>query len=44
MAAVLKSPIVGLDNEELAELQNRELGFSRSAMNAMKEATEGKLY
>ena len=46
MAAVLKSAIVGLDNEELAEIaMTEELNsFSEAAMKQMEEATEGKLY
>lgn len=46
MAAVLKSPIVGLDNEELAEVSLTEEAnsFAEAAMKKMQEATEGKLY
>ena len=46
MAAVLKSAIVGLDNEELAEIAMTEEvnSFSEAAMKQMEEATEGKLY
>lgn len=46
MAAVLKSPIVGLDNEELADISLTEetTSFAESALKQMKEATEGKLY
>ena len=46
MAAVLKSAIVGLDNEELAEITLSEEGssFAEKAMQKMEEATEGKLY
>ena len=46
MAAVLKSPIVGLDNEELADIALTEdtTSFAEAALLQMKEATEGKLY
>ena len=46
MAAVLKSPIVGLDNEELAEVSLTEgvASFSEAALKQMENATEGKLY
>ena len=46
MAAVLKSAIVGLDNEELAEISQTEdvTSFAEAAMKQMEEATEGKLY
>ena len=45
MAAVLKSAIVGLDNEELAEISMREgNSFAEKAMQQMEAATEGKLY
>lgn len=46
MAAVLKSPIVGLSEEELAELRlsDREVPFSRAAYEAMQMAEEGKLW
>ena len=45
MAAVLKSPIVGLDNEELAELSLVEAdGFAQAVCEKMEEAVEGKLY
>jgi len=46
MAAVLKSPIVGLDNEELAEISLTEgtTSFAESAIKQMEEAEEGKLY
>lgn len=46
MAAVLKSAIVGLDNEELAEVSLTEGAncFAEAAMKQMEEATEGKLY
>lgn len=46
MAAVLKSPIAGLDEEELAELRisNREMPFAAAAYEAMEQAQEGKLY
>ena len=46
MAAVLKSAIVGLDNEELAELSLTEdtASFAEAAMKQIEAATEGKLY
>ena len=46
MAAVLKSPIVGLDNEELAELSLTEEchSFAEAALKQMEMAEEGKLY
>ncbi len=46
MAAVLKSAIVGLDNEELAEISMSEDGtsFAEKAMHQMETAMEGKLY
>ena len=46
MAAVLKSAIVGLDNEELAEISLTEdvNSFAEAAMKQMEEATGGKLY
>lgn len=46
MAAVLKSPIVGLDNEELADISLTEeaTSFAEAALKQMTEATEGKLY
>ena len=46
MAAVLKSAIVGLDNEELAEISMEEEGasFAEKALHQMENATEGKLY
>ena len=46
MAAVLKSAIVGLDNEELAEISLTEEchSFAEAALKQMAEATEGKLY
>ena len=46
MTAVLKSPIVGLDNEELAEisLHKETFSFAESALKQMEEAEEGKLY
>ena len=45
MAAVLKSAIVGLDNEELAEISMQEgsFSFAEKAMQQMENATEGKL-
>ena len=46
MTAVLKSPIVGLDNEELAELSLTENAnsFAEAVLKAMENAEEGKLY
>ncbi len=46
MAAVLKSAIVGMDNEELAELALTEgaNSFAEAVMQQMESATEGKLY
>ena len=46
MAAVLKSAIVGLDNEELAEISMTEgaNSFAEAAMKQMEVATEGKLF
>ena len=46
MAAVLKSAIVGLDNEEMAELALTEdtTSFAEAALKQMELATEGKLY
>lgn len=46
MAAVLKSPIVGLDNEELAQVSLTEdvASFSEAALKQMENVTEGKLY
>lgn len=46
MAAVLRSAIVGLDNEELAEISLDEgcKSFSEAALKHMEEAEEGKLY
>ncbi len=46
MAAVLKSAIVGLSNEELAEISLTEdkKSFADAALTAMGAATEGKLY
>ena len=46
MAAVLKSPIGGLDNEELAEIALTEgvTSFAEAAWKQMEEATEGKLF
>ena len=46
MAAVLKSAIVGLDNEELAELSLTDdvTSFAEAARKQMELATEGKLY
>ena len=46
MAAVLKSAIVGLDNEELAEISLTEdtVSFAEAALKQMESAEEGKLY
>ena len=46
MAAVLKSAIVGLDDEELAELSLKKdaNSFAEAVMTQMEEETEGKLY
>ena len=46
MAAVLKSAIVGLDNEEMAEISIAEnvVSFADAALKQMEAATEGKLY
>lgn len=46
MAAVLKSPIVGLDNEELAEISLLEEtnSFAEAVLKKMEEVEEGKLY
>lgn len=46
MAAVLKSAIVGMDNEELAELALTEgvTSFAEAVLQQMEEAQEGKLY
>ena len=46
MAAVLKSPIVGLDNEEMAEISLTEdcTSFAEAAINQMETATDGRLY
>ena len=46
MAAVLKSAIVGLDNEEMAEIALTEdtKTFAEAALKQMAVATEGKLY
>lgn len=46
MAAVLKSPMAGLDEEELAEIRvNAADGsFAEAAMTAMQNATEGALF
>ncbi|MBQ6845415.1 MAG: helicase-exonuclease AddAB subunit AddA [Agathobacter sp.] len=46
MAAILKSPIVGLDNEELAEISLTEEchSFAEAALKQMDVAEEGKLY
>ena len=45
MAAVLKSPMAGLDEEELAEIRVNEtqVTFAEAAFHAMKNATEGTL-
>lgn len=46
MAAVLKSAIVGLDNEEMAEIAITEdtTSFAEAVLKQMETATEGKLY
>jgi len=46
MAAVLKSAIVGLDNEELAEISLTEdtTSFAEAALKQIEAAEEGKLY
>ncbi len=46
MAAVLKSPIAGLEDEELAEIsvERETSSFAEAAMLHMEKATEGKLY
>ena len=46
MAAVLKSAIVGLDNEEMAEiaLTHETTSFADAVMKQIEAATEGKLY
>lgn len=46
MAAVLKSAIVGLDNEELAEISLTEgaTSFADAVLIRMEATTEGKLY
>ena len=46
MAAVLRSPIAGLDEEELAQIRVEEpdVTFAEAALHAMQEATEGTLY
>lgn len=46
MTAVLTSPMVGLDEEELAELRLEDEGapFSAVAFSAMQKAEEGKLF
>ena len=46
MAAVLRSPMVELDEEEMAQIrvENPECSFAEAAMHAMQEATEGALY
>lgn len=45
MAAVLRSPIVGLDEEELAQIrvEEAEVSFAEAAFHAMQNATEGAL-
>jgi ATP-dependent helicase/nuclease subunit A len=45
MAAVLKSPMAGLDNEELAEIRAKhpDLPFAAASLAEMKEAEEGTL-
>ena len=46
MAAVLKSPMAGLSDEELAEIAagHKELPFAAAALEEMKQAEEGSLY
>ena len=46
MAAVLKSPIVGLENEELAEISLTEEShsFAEAVLIQMESAEEGKIY
>ena len=46
MAAVLKSAIVGLDNEEMAEisLEAETNSFAEAALKQMESATDGKIY
>lgn len=46
MAAVLKSPIVGLDEEELAQIRisDETVPFAAAALGQMKTSTEGALY
>lgn len=45
MAAVLHSPMAGLDDEELAELRlaDQTIPFAAAAVKAMEEAEDGKL-
>lgn len=45
MAAVLKSPMVGLDEEELAQIRvsDTTVPFAAAALSCMKEAEEGAL-
>ncbi len=46
MAAVLKSPMAGLSDEDLAEIaaSNKELPFAAAALEQMREASDGSLY
>lgn len=46
MAAVLKSPMAGLDDEELAEIRvgDREHTFAEAALTQMKQQEEGPLH
>lgn len=46
MAAVLRSPLVGLDEEELAQIavEEPECSFAEAALHAMQKATEGMLF
>lgn len=46
MAAVLRSPMVGLDEEELAEIRVSDptVPFAAAALACMQEAKEGQLY
>lgn len=45
MAAVLRSPIVGLTEEDLAQIrvERKEGSFAKAVLEAMEEATEGPL-
>ncbi len=46
MAAVLKSPLAGLTDEELAEIRivENNLGFSKAALKMMEDADDGPLH